>query len=120
MSVLLFDFLNTPFYEAYGTMHYTWISYAMMYLECGWIGLIFYFGFFVLVYLSIRRIEKRCSGVATTYCRMGRILALMCMIIAIYNSSLRTEAGYMMYFALSVPFVMRRDQIGAARRGEKK
>lgn len=66
------------------------------------------------------RIEKRCSGVATTYCRMGRILALMCMIIAIYNSSLRTEAGYMMYFALSVPFVMRRDQIGAARRGEKK
>lgn len=115
-----FDFLNTPFYEAYGTMHYTWISYAMMYLECGWIGLIFYFGFFVLVYLSIRRIEKRCSGVATTYCRMGRILALMCMIIAIYNSSLRTEAGYMMYFALSVPFVMRRDQIGAARRGEKK
>ena len=115
-----FNFLNTPFYEAYGTMHYTWISYAMMYLECGWIGLIFYFGFFVLVYLSIRRIEKRCSGVATTYCRMGRILALMCIIIAIYDSSLRTEAGYMTYFALSVPFVMRRDQIGAARRGEKK
>lgn len=115
-----FAFLNTPFYEANGYMHYSWRSYALMYLECGWIGLIFYFGFFVLVYLSIRRIEKRCSGVATTYCRMGRILALMCMIIAIYNSSLRTEAGYMMYFALSVPFVMRRDQIGAARRGEKK
>lgn len=108
-----FDFLNTPFYEAYGTMHYTWISYAMMYLECGWIGLIFYFGFFVLVYLAIRRIEKRCAGVVKTYCRMGRILALMCMIIAIYNSSLRTEAGYMMYFALAVPFTMNKPQKGA-------
>ena len=108
-----FDFLNTPIYEAYGTMHYTWNSYAMMYLECGWIGLIFYFGFFVLVYLSIRRIEKRCAGVAKTYCRMGRILALMCMIIAIYNSSLRTEAGYMMYFALAVPFTMNKVQKGA-------
>lgn len=68
---------------------------------------------FMLVYLSIRRIEKRCSGVATTYCRMGRILALMCMIIAIYNSSLRTEAGYMMYFALAVPFTMNKVQKGA-------
>lgn len=106
-----YTFLNTPFFEAYGDMHYTWLSYAFMYLECGWIGLIFYFGFFVLVYLSIRRIEKRSAGIAKTYCRMGRILALMCMLIAIYNSSLRTEAGYMMYFALSIPFVMQKQKV---------
>lgn len=108
-----FAFLNTPFFESYGDMHYSWISYAFMYLECGWIGLIFYFGFFVLVYLSIRRIEKRSGGIAKTYCRMGRILALMCMVIAIYNSSLRTEAGYMMYFALSIPFVMQKQKVAA-------
>lgn len=107
-----YAFLNTPFYEAYGDMHYTWLSYAHMYLECGWIGLIFYFGFFVLVYFSVLKIEKRSEGITKTYCRMSRILALMCMVIAIYNSSLRTEAGYMMYFALAVPFAMHRSYSG--------
>ena len=45
-----FAIVNTPFFEQYGHMHYTWMSYAIMYLECGWVGLIFYFGFFALVY----------------------------------------------------------------------
>ena len=101
-----FEIVNTPFFKAYGDMHYTWLSYAFMYLECGWIGLIFYYGFFMLVYLGARRIEKRSDGIVKTYCRMSRILAIMCMIIAVYNSSLRTEAGYMMFFALSVPFAL--------------
>lgn len=101
-----FAIVNTPFFEAYGDMHYTWLSYAMIYLETGWIGLIFYYGFFVLVYFGARRIEKRSDGIAKTYCRMSRILAIMCMIIAVYNSSLRTEAGYMMFFALAIPFAL--------------
>lgn len=78
-----FAFVNTPFHEKYGDMHYTWLSYAMMYLECGWIGLIFYFGFFVLVYFGIQKIEKRCDGIARTYCRISRIMAVLCAIIAI-------------------------------------
>lgn len=105
-----FDFLNTPFYKAYSYMHYTWRSYAMMYLECGWVGLMFYFGFFVLVYFQIRKIEKRSCGEAVTYCRLGRIMALMCMLVAVYNGSLRTEAGYMAYFVLAVPFIYQKAQ----------
>lgn len=104
-----YAFLNTPFYESYGYMHYTWLSYAFMYLECGWIGLIFYFGFFVLVYFKATKIQKRVSGDGVTYCRLARIMAIMCMVISIYNSSLRTEAGYMAYFVLSIPFVYDRE-----------
>lgn len=100
-----FAFLNTPFFEKYGDYHYTWLSYAMIYLETGWIGLIFYFGFFVLAYLGICKIQKRVQGEAVCYCLISRIMAILCMIISIYNSSLRTEAGYMAYFVLSVPFV---------------
>ena len=103
-----FALVQTPFNTAYHDMHYTWLSYAYIYLETGWIGLVFYYGFFVLVYLGIRKIEKRSEGLTQTYCRMGRILAIMCMIIAVYNSSLRTEAGYMMFFALAVPFALNR------------
>jgi len=101
--------VNTPFFEAYGDMHYTWISYAMMYLETGWIGLIFYWGFFVLVYFRILKIEKHSEGIAGTYCRIARIMAVMCVGISIYNSSLRTEAGYMAYFVLAVPFALNRN-----------
>lgn len=98
--------LNTPFFEAYGNMHYTWISYAMMYLETGWIGLVFYWGFFVLVYFRVRRIERKSDAEIRTYCRIARIMAVLCVGISIYNSSLRTEAGYMAYFVLAVPFAV--------------
>lgn len=103
-----FAIVNTPFFEKYSGMHYTWLSYAFVYLETGYIGLMFYFGFFVMTYFRIRRIEKRSDGAAGTYCRIGRILAVCCMMIAVYNSSLRTEAGYMAYFALAIPFVFKK------------
>lgn len=104
-----YAFLNTPFFESYGHMHYTWLSHAFMYLECGWIGLIFYFGFFVLVYFKATRIQNRVSGDGVTYCRLARIMAILCAIISVYNSSLRMESGYMAYFVLSVPFIYDRE-----------
>lgn len=103
-----YDIVNTPFFEKYGDMHYTWLSYAMIYLETGWIGLIFYFGFFVLVYWRICRIQKRSSGKLSTYCIISKIMAILCIVLSIYNSSLRTEAGYMAYFVLAIPFALRK------------
>lgn len=105
-----FSFVNTPFFRKYGDMHYNWMSYAIMYLECGWTGLVFYFGFFVLVYFAVYRVEKCSEGMVRSYCRISRITAIMCMIIAIYNSSLRAEAGYMACFILAIPFAMGRCQ----------
>lgn len=99
-----FAFLNTPFYEQYSWLHYSWLSHAFIYLECGWIGLLFYFGFFVLIYFKVRKMERSGEATAKAYCHIARIMAILCMIIAIYNSSLRTEAAYMAYFVLAVPF----------------
>ncbi len=100
-----FAFLNTPFFRRNGDMHYTWLSYAKIYLETGWIGLIFYFGFFVLVYHRVGKIQKTVHGEAACYCLLAKIMAIMCVIISVYNSSLRTEAGYMVYFVLAIPFI---------------
>ena len=99
-----FAFLDTPFFQANGHMHYTWLSYAFWYLECGAIGLAFYWGFFALLYFKIRRIEKSAEGDLVSCCRVARIMAALCVVLSIYNSSLRTEAGYMAYFVLAVPF----------------
>lgn len=100
-----FSFLNTPFFEKYGDLHYTWLSYAMMYLECGWIGLVFHLGFFAMVYSRVKAIEKSGTSEVKQVCRVARIMAVLCVVISIYNSSLRTEAGYMAYFVMAAPFV---------------
>lgn len=104
-----FAIVNTPFFERYGDMHYTWLSYAMIYLETGYIGLAFYFGFFVLVYRAIRKMEKKMDGVALSYCRISRIMCILCAVISVYNASLRAEPGYMAYFVLAIPFALYRD-----------
>ena len=33
------------------------------------------------------------------------ILPVLCMILTVYNSALRAEGGYMMYFGLALPFL---------------
>ena len=105
-----FAIVNTPFYEQYGHMHYTWMVHAIMYLETGYIGLIFYFGFFVLVYLAIRKIERQSEGIAKSYCRMSKIVTICCPLIAVYNASLRGESAYMAYFVLAIPFAFARER----------
>lgn len=103
-----YPLLQTPFYEANGEMHYLWISYAALYLETGWIGLLFFFGFFVLVFFGIGKCEKRPDDVSCSYRKVGQMMALLCPVLAVYNSSLRAEAGYLAYFALAVPFAIAR------------
>lgn len=89
-----FPFLTTPFYRDWKELHYTWMSVPFWYLETGWLGLVFFFGFFVLVFLRARR--ERCT--------VAQIVAVLCPLIAIYNASLRTETAYILYFVLALPF----------------
>lgn len=105
-----YDFLTTPFFVKYSWMHYTWLSTAYMYLETGWIGLVFYFVFFVLAFCKIWQLEKNSDTHIKPYCRIARIMAVLCVGIAIYNASLRTEAGYMAYFVLAIPFAVSKGQ----------
>ena len=105
--------LNTPFYRVNADMHYTWIGYAFLYLETGWIGLVFYYVFFVMVYLKC---GGRREGMEKTYCQLARILAVCCILITVYNPSLRAESGYMAYFVLAVPFVYERERIANKRK----
>lgn len=100
-----FALLNTPFYRAHSRMHYTWLSYAVLYLETGWVGLGFYFGFFLLVFLGAYRKEKGSPGGEKTSCRVARMLAVCCLLLSVYNASLRMESAYMVYFTLAVPFM---------------
>lgn len=106
-----FSFLDTPFSQMHKSMHYTWFSSAFMLLETGIVGLCLYVLFFIMVfYMSQKKGKKQGSNIL--YCQMAQIMALMSLIMIIYNSSMRTEAGYMMFFILSLPFVQGNSQKG--------
>lgn len=108
-----FAIVNTPFYRAFSHIHYTWMSTSFWYLEGGWVGLGFFYGFFLLIYAGAGKLERCRTGAEKRLCRMARIMALVCCLIGVYNSSLRTEAAYMVYFVLALPF-SRRSRNGGA------
>lgn len=102
-----YSFLTTPFYTRYSYLRYSWFSTAFLFLETGYLGLVFFFGFFVMVLLQGRKQVKTCGNAdAKIYCQLAMIVAMCAVMIGIYNSSLRMEAGYMVYFVLSFPYVV--------------
>ena len=108
-----FAICNTPFYQRYGHLHYTWFTAPMIFLEMGYIGLGLYILFFVMCVLLIWRKLK--AGVGNKLnCQLALMMAVLCIILVFYNSSLRIESAYMIYFVLALPFVRSEEEISAA------
>ena len=108
------DLFNTPFYQEYGYLRYFWFSTAHLTLETGYLGLMFFVGFFVMVaVLSAISLKKGSEN--KTYWQLSLVVAICSILIFIYNSSLRTEAAYIIYFVLSLPFALQKYVIGENR-----
>lgn len=99
-----YDFLCSPFSEKYLWTHYNLFSTSFVYLEMGWIGLIFFFGFFLLHYSITTRMMKK-NKCNSLHGNLARVVALLCVLVGVYNSTLRTEVGYMAYFVMALPFM---------------
>ncbi|MBR3928252.1 MAG: hypothetical protein IKJ65_04535 [Clostridia bacterium] len=102
-----FSFLNTSFFQRYAYLHYNWFSIAFMFLETGILGLGFYVGFFVVLYVCINRRLKD-DPEAKVYCQLAKVLTVVSMILIVYNQSMRIEAAYMIYFVLALPFIQQK------------
>lgn len=102
-----YDFLITPFYRRYGVLNYVWFSSAFLILETGLVGIGLYIAFFVQLYLSSRRMYRDNPAIGL-YCQMSMIFSVISGFIFILNSTLRTEAAFLMYFVLSIPFALDR------------
>lgn len=98
-----FAICNTPFYMSHSYLHYEWFSSATMFLETGYVGLAVYLSFFVICFVVARKRMK--SGLSDElFCQISMIASLICVIMFFYNSALRTEAAYISFFALVLPF----------------
>lgn len=98
-----FAICNSPFYQSHSYLNYNWFSSAFLFLETGYIGLLAYMSFFVICYFLARRYMKQGSS-NPLFCRMSMLMSLICIVMVFYNSSLRTEAAYMSFFILAMPF----------------
>lgn len=105
------DFLNTPFYQQYGYLRYFWFSTAHITLETGIFGLLFYLGFFVLI-IALSLLSMKNDKMNKFYWQLSIVTAVCTILVFIYNSSLRTEAAYMMYFIMSLPFALQKEVRG--------
>lgn len=98
-----FAICNTPFYMSHSYLHYEWFSSATMFLETGYVGLVGYLSFYVMCFvLARKRMKSRLSD--ELFCQVSMVVSLICVIMFFYNSALRTEAAYISFFALALPF----------------
>lgn len=102
--------LDTPFYKLYNDLHYTMFSSAFLYLEVGFVGLGMYLSFFIVCFFLARNQIKKNTG-NLLHCQIAMVMSMVAVILVFYNSSLRYETGFMVFFALAIPFVGKKDEL---------
>lgn len=100
---------NTPFFESHQTVHYSYFSYAFLFLETGFVGLALYASFFVASFFVSRKLKKLEMSDEFA-CQMSIILSVISLILLVYNSSLRMEIGFMLFFVLALPIISANEQ----------
>lgn len=98
-----FSICNTPFYQAHSHLNYDWFSSAFTFLETGYVGLVLNIAFFVLLLICAIVMKKRLGE--KIYADSAIILSVVCIALFFYNSSLRTDIAYIIYFILALPFI---------------
>ncbi len=99
-----FKFLTSPFYYVYWKTNYVWFSTAFLVLETGLIGFALYCAVFALIYQRADAVQKQGQS-DPVLCQMTKVMAVMSLFFMVYNASMRTEAAYLVYFILALPFV---------------
>lgn len=109
-----FAFLTTPFYQMYKGLNYVWIHVAFLFLELGFIGLILYGLFFFFVgrkaWCNLKNDSATEEERILNYSAI--LLSICCIFFMFYNVCLRTEAAYMIFLILAVPYCTGRKKNG--------
>lgn len=102
------QFFESPLYSVWGnTLNWTWFTDAAIFLETGWVGLVLFGSFFVTVayYAWSRRGSVPREDVWLM--RASMCLALFCILLMVYNSTLSVDpGGYMVMLLLSFPYIL--------------
>ena len=109
-----YSFITSSFYNMYGErIKYNWFSHAFMYVESGYIGLLLYVMFFIRILRD--SIKRRQEGIIY---QLSIIVSAICLMMIIYNNTLRVESmGYTLFALLTIPYLKKGDSNGKKRAG---
>lgn len=104
-------FLSSEFYQKFVDFAYQSYFYAFIYVERGFLGLIWYFLFFFRSFKTSRMLQS--FNKETALIKDAFILIFVFVIIfSVYDSSLRiSTSGYIVFMVLSFPYVLMKDEL---------
>ena len=97
-----FSFLQSEFFNRYEYLHYRWFTHAWVFLEQGFIGIILLVSFFISNLTFSLKNKKKLKN----YSLLSILFVFCCLVGIIYNCSLELEAGYLIAFMCSIPFIL--------------
>ena len=98
---------ETPFFKRYGILHYDWFASMHTFLEQGWMGLIFYILFFLMIALFTFKIMKK-NKIDMFYIRLTYLYNILFFLVFFYNQTLRQDIAYLVMLCLSIPFILKK------------
>lgn len=96
-SAFTIDGIGTKFYNLHQNSHYNWFSATFIFTQCGVIGLALYL--YTFVNLLIKK-KKECL-----FKLNSQIVCIIALFLVFYGEALKTDVGYLVYFALASGFV---------------
>ena len=110
----VYSFLTSDFFRSYGFYNYRWFAHQMMFLESGYIGFFLYLGILVSIILCAYRAMKQDKQMQY----LGRfvvIFGVLTILCLWYNAGIRTESGYLAYFALAAMAICQKDRFAQSK-----
>jgi hypothetical protein len=96
---------NTSFYDSYVSTHYSIFSHSFLFIETGIIGFLTYCTFFVISLVKSVKQLKISDENNKLFSQMAIVISVICFVLMVHNSTLRTDIAYLIYFVLALPFV---------------
>lgn len=98
-----FDFLQSPFFIQFGDrIKYTWFTHATMFVEGGYIGLILYFAFYIVI-----AVKEMLASKNNLLMQLGLYCCIFSIIMVVYNQTMQVESmGYTMFALLAIPYII--------------
>ena len=102
------SFFVSPFFLRYGYMNYRQYSSAMTVLQLGYIGLIVYIAFFVVVAVAAIRNTANDNDVEYKFLNVAVACIAIFAIADSFYASLYIDMGYWIFFVMAIPWILRK------------
>lgn len=101
-----FAFLNSAFYYRYKSLHYGWFTYAKIYIELGYFGILSMLYIWInCAWVGIRTALKR-KGIEEIFCKMALIIALITPLLFVYNATMHMGSSCLIYLCLALGYIV--------------